>query len=177
MLPHALIDTLEFLEEELDEMFPGAGIKFPMDVEGAEYVFFPAVSDYLLEADSIDARLRPYAHFVAPQARLEELRLPADLKRRLNLLVRGSVEEGLLLYFQGGYGLGKQSTAEALSRELGQGLLVVDGEQLLQVKDIAFDTLVRLVIREARLCKAVLYWTGFEALLARLREAVAQKQE
>ena len=41
------------LEEELEEIYPGAGIKFPMDVEGAEYVFFPAVSDYLLEADTL----------------------------------------------------------------------------------------------------------------------------
>jgi Fe-S oxidoreductase len=28
-------------------------IKFPIDVEGAEYVFFPAVSDYLLEPDTL----------------------------------------------------------------------------------------------------------------------------
>jgi Fe-S oxidoreductase len=49
----ALQDTCEFLEEELEDIFPGAGIKFPIDVEGAEYVFFPAVSDYLLEADTL----------------------------------------------------------------------------------------------------------------------------
>lgn len=48
-----LKDTCEFLEEELDEIYPGAGIKFPIDVEGSEYVFFPAVSDYLLEADTL----------------------------------------------------------------------------------------------------------------------------
>ena len=47
-----LKDTCEFLEEELQEMF-GVEIKFPMDVEDAEYVFFPAVSDYLLEADTL----------------------------------------------------------------------------------------------------------------------------
>jgi len=48
-----LKDTCEFLEEELEEVYPGAGIKFPIDVEDAEYVFFPAVSDYLLEADTL----------------------------------------------------------------------------------------------------------------------------
>ncbi len=48
----ALVDTLEFLEEELEEMF-GIKIKFPVDQEEAEYVFFPAVSDYLLEADTL----------------------------------------------------------------------------------------------------------------------------
>ena len=46
-------DSCEFLEEELEEMFPDQKIKFPMDVEGSEYVFFPAVSDYLMEADTL----------------------------------------------------------------------------------------------------------------------------
>lgn len=48
----ALKDTCEFLEEELIENF-NLPAKFPMDVEGAEYVFFPAVSDYLLEPDTL----------------------------------------------------------------------------------------------------------------------------
>ena len=49
----ALRDTTEFLEEELEEVYPGAGIGFPIDVKDSEYVFFPAVSDYLLEADTL----------------------------------------------------------------------------------------------------------------------------
>ncbi len=49
----AMKDSCEFLEEELEEMFPDQEIKFPMDVEDAEYVFFPAVSDYLMEADTL----------------------------------------------------------------------------------------------------------------------------
>ena len=49
----AMKDTCEFLEEELEEVYPGAGIRFPIDVEGGEYVFFPAVSDYLLEPDTL----------------------------------------------------------------------------------------------------------------------------
>ncbi len=48
----ALLDTLEFLEEELQEA-TGASIKFPVDQEDVEYIFFPAVSDYLLEADTL----------------------------------------------------------------------------------------------------------------------------
>jgi Fe-S oxidoreductase len=46
----ALADTLEFLEEDLLET-KGLPIPFPLDQEEAEYVFFPAVSDYLLEPD------------------------------------------------------------------------------------------------------------------------------
>jgi Fe-S oxidoreductase len=48
----ALKDTCEFLEEEFRDIF-NVDVKFPIDVEGAEYVFFPAVSDYLLEPDTL----------------------------------------------------------------------------------------------------------------------------
>jgi len=48
----ALLDTCEFLEEDCaDEV--GLKIEFPVDREGTEYVFFPAVSDYLLEPDTL----------------------------------------------------------------------------------------------------------------------------
>jgi Fe-S oxidoreductase len=48
----ALRDTCEFLEEEFRDNY-GVDIKIPIDVDGAEYVFFPAVSDYLLEPDTL----------------------------------------------------------------------------------------------------------------------------
>jgi Fe-S oxidoreductase len=48
----ALKDTCEFLEEEFRDNFQ-VEVKFPIEVEGAEYVFFPAVSDYLLEPDTL----------------------------------------------------------------------------------------------------------------------------
>ncbi len=48
----ALMDTLEFLEEDMLEE-KGVDIKFPVDVEGADYVFFPAVSDFLMEAETL----------------------------------------------------------------------------------------------------------------------------
>lgn len=49
----ALKDTCEFLEEEFVDIYHVQDVKFPIDVEGAEYVFFPAVSDYLLEPDTL----------------------------------------------------------------------------------------------------------------------------
>ena len=48
----AMQDSLEFLEEELEEMFDKK-IKFPVDVENAEYIFFAPVSDYLMEAETL----------------------------------------------------------------------------------------------------------------------------
>ncbi len=49
----ALKDTCEFLEEEFQDIYNVNDLKFPIDVEDAEYLFFPAVSDYLLEADTL----------------------------------------------------------------------------------------------------------------------------
>ena len=48
----ALKDSLEFLEEELLEQ-TGVEIKFPLDVENADYIFFAPVSDYLMEAETL----------------------------------------------------------------------------------------------------------------------------
>jgi Fe-S oxidoreductase len=48
----ALKDTLEFLESDMLED-KSIRITFPLDVVGAEYVFFPAVSDFLMEAETL----------------------------------------------------------------------------------------------------------------------------
>jgi len=48
----ALLDGLEFLSEEMQEE-KGIEIPFPMDQEGAEYLFLPAVSDFIMEADTL----------------------------------------------------------------------------------------------------------------------------
>mgnify|MGYP006284919223 CR=1 FL=1 len=47
-----LADSIEFLEEEIYEEH-GVKVKFPVDVEGAEYVFFSPVSDWLMEAETL----------------------------------------------------------------------------------------------------------------------------
>ena len=48
----ALRDTCEFLEEDCRDTYK-MKVRFPIDEQGAEYVFFPAVSDYLLEPDTL----------------------------------------------------------------------------------------------------------------------------
>jgi Fe-S oxidoreductase len=48
----AMKDTCEFLEEDCADEH-NLRINFPIDQEGSEYVFFPAVSDYLLEPDTL----------------------------------------------------------------------------------------------------------------------------
>ena len=48
----ALLDSLEFLSEEMKGQL-GIDVPFPVDQEGAEYLFLPAVSDYIMEADTL----------------------------------------------------------------------------------------------------------------------------
>jgi Fe-S oxidoreductase len=48
----AFLDTVEFLGEELEESI-GVKLEFPIDKPDRDYVFFCAVSDYLMEPDTL----------------------------------------------------------------------------------------------------------------------------
>ena len=47
-----LLDILDFLSEEMEETL-GVDLEIPTDKEGRDYVFFCAVSDYLMEPDTL----------------------------------------------------------------------------------------------------------------------------
>lgn len=131
------------------------------------------IVNYLLDSDEIDSRLLQYGRHTVPQTRFEDILLPSDIKRRLMSLPRDkrTGDDGLIFYFQGPYGVGKQITAEAICRELGIGLLAVDGECLLNTEESSFDEMVHLAGREALLQNAAIYWNGFDVLLADDRRA------
>ncbi len=98
-----------------------------------------------------------------------QLETPARM-RAVSIFQTGPQElqlsnQGPVLYFQGPYGVGKQTTAAALCGEWGVDLLVLDGERLLNTQPANFNLLVRLAKREVQLLGAALYWEGFEALL------------
>ncbi|VAW33422.1 ATPase, AAA family [hydrothermal vent metagenome] len=119
---------------------------------------------YLLDGDEANGRLAPYLTLKKPTIELDNLLLPPHFAPRLTGLLQ---QENLILYFQGTYGVGKQTTAAALCQHIGQRLLVINGEQLLKsVKAEAFPNLVQLADREARLQGAALFWDGFDSLLA-----------
>ena len=131
------------------------------------------IARYLLNDDNAsddepDERLKAYATLEMPKASVDDLIFPAAFKAQLSELLAHAVAQGddLIMYCQGGYGLGKQSAAEACGRAMGAPLLVVDGKQLAALKADAFETLVRLIDREARLQAALIYWRDFDALLA-----------
>ncbi|MDL1973313.1 MAG: ATP-binding protein [Deltaproteobacteria bacterium] len=131
------------------------------------------VVNYLLGSDEIDTCLQTCARLSVPHTCLDDLFLPPDVKHRLVLLSQKKLvkDDGLIFYFQGPYGVGKQSTGEAVCRELGMGLLAVDGEHLLNVQGLDFSKAVRLTAREVLLQGAALYFKGFDGLLADDKQA------
>ncbi|MCB0061850.1 MAG: ATP-binding protein [Caldilineaceae bacterium] len=128
---------------------------------------------YLFDDDDIDLPLVPYVQRVIPQSAMADLLLPGEMKGRLRKLVRAShaSEQPVLFYFQGPYGVGKATVAAAVSNEIGMNLLIVDGEKLLEGDNLAFETGVRLLLREAHLQGALILWQGFDALLREERHA------
>lgn len=126
------------------------------------------VVDYLHGSDDIDANLAPYAQRVIMRHHLRDLILPEDLKDRLSIFVADARnnDQGMIFFLQGSYGVGKQSTGEALCNEVGLKLLTVNLGNLLKPEKFNFEMAVRLAAREAFLQKAVLYWSGFDVLLS-----------
>lgn len=125
------------------------------------------ITNYLLNFDEVDAHLLSYARHIKPKTQLHDLHLSADMKHHLRRLTqeKGVSGEGLIFYFQGSYGVGKQTTAEALCREQGIGVLIVDGKRLQNLDEVAFENTARLIAREALLQRSALYWDSFDSLL------------
>ena len=125
------------------------------------------VVNYLCGADELDEALVAHTRIHLPGRRLEDLVLPEEIKRRLRRLAKKKAihDQGLILYLQGPYGVGKQTTAEAVCHQLGLKLLVVKIDNLLKEKQVQFEKAVRLAIREALLQNAALYWQDFDSVL------------
>ncbi|MCA9961819.1 MAG: AAA family ATPase, partial [Anaerolineales bacterium] len=121
---------------------------------------------YLLDGDEPDGRLSDYVEIKTPTIDMDSLLLPPDFAPRLTSLARQHAN--LIFYFEGVYGVGKQTTANAICRELERSLLVVNGEHLLkQAKDEQFAQIVNLIDREARLQETAVFWEKFDLLLTK----------
>ncbi len=127
------------------------------------------ITSYLLGGDEIDARLQTFANLTRPGLKLEDVILPEDTENHLIQLVTHFKREPLICYFQGSYGVGKQTTAEAMCFELGVRLLSIDVDGMLAA-DIPLELAVPLIFREGRLQNAALYLENYNILLNEERE-------
>ena len=133
----------------------------------------PRVARFLLGDDGTDDRLQPYARVVTPAASQDELVFPEAFGEQLSRLtehartaVHAQPCAKLILYFEGPHGVGKRTAAAACCQTLGHVLLIVNGKRLAATNAEEFPALARLIDREARLQRALIYWEDFDALLA-----------
>ena len=129
------------------------------------------IVNFLLGVVALDQRIQSFSKLIYPQANLNEVPLPQDLKTRLISFTQAHLKElneqpnKLIYYFFGPYGSGKQSFAEAICGEFKVPLVVSDMENLL-TRELPFGDTIRLVFREALLQPAVIYLKGLHRLLA-----------
>jgi len=128
------------------------------------------ITDYLFGIDKVDFRLLPFTRLSRAKHRLEDVLLPDEIKSRLLKLAACFKKESMVIYFQGGKGVGKYTTADAICYELGIPLLVVDVNRMVKA-GISPETSVPLVFREGLLQNAALYLNGFDLLFNNDNEA------
>ncbi len=125
------------------------------------------IAEYLLGYDELDDRIRPYVTKVDPQRALDETRsMDSEVQRGLSKLARAmATSEQIIVHLKGPYGVGKQSTAEAVCHAQRLRLLVINLERLVSTGEGLNEKALILINREARLQGAALYWQGFDTLL------------
>jgi len=121
------------------------------------------IVSFLLDEATIDAQLTPFATWVHPKTTIKSLWLEPSVKGRLSDL-GATIEDhhrdsskGLLFYFNGPYGAGKRLAAEAIACRARFNLLTIDVRGLI-ASDVDPASTVNLILREARLKDAVIYW-------------------
>lgn len=126
------------------------------------------IVSYLLGSDEIDERIVPYSKYLKPKVNLDTLLLDEGLKSHLTRFLNTSMAAGKfsLFYFQGPYGVGKKDTAEAICNVLGLSVLSIDGLRLVDMQEVDFQFSLQLIVKEAMLINAAIYWTGFDELLS-----------
>lgn len=121
------------------------------------------IINFLLGYVEIDHRISNFSSLKIPERNFNDMGLPDQISRTLTQLIDRSPSMKIpLLYFQGPYGTGKKMTAEAISRELGLSLFLVDSKQLSKVESLES---LKIIIRDAKLHNSLLYLEGFDSFL------------
>jgi SpoVK/Ycf46/Vps4 family AAA+-type ATPase len=121
------------------------------------------IINFLLGFDELDMRIRDFCYMIKPKRSLDDLILPEGLKSKLLNMASwysGNKLSSKLL-FCGPSGSGKTSAAEAICKEIGIDLLIVNSKSLLEGR--LTDT-ADLIMREALLQNSALYLQAFDLL-------------
>lgn len=132
----------------------------------------PQVIHLLLQIKELDDRLTVCCEWVTPKIRFQDLPFPPAIAQALPVLLQDSWtdEQPLRLYFHGSDHTGKRRVAEAIAHFLKVPLILVNVVQLVRLKAEFVPTL-NVMLREAVLQNALLYFEGIEALQTSDQEA------
>ena len=125
------------------------------------------IAEYLLDSDEIDNEIEPIVKFIDPEIEIDELFLSDVYKSRLKNLIQkiDHNNSNFIIYLHGLSGIGKQTYAEAFCKAVGNNLLVAEIGDLVEYNYEDFTSSIRLILRESRLQKALIYWSNFDQLL------------
>jgi len=132
------------------------------------------IVQYLLGANGIDERIRPFAEFMDSGDAAEDDPLELNEETRQGMMsfaAAASESHPLVLQLQGAGAPDKLRMAQASCRYRNQRLLVADLERLAVESDIEFNRMIVLIRREARLGDAALFWKGAHSLNADQRRS------
>jgi hypothetical protein len=117
----------------------------------------------LLDQDGLNRRLASCYQMLGAMVSMDALSLSDEVKQALlSMVVRAATAlQPLRLYFSGPQGMGKRQAAEALASALGMPLLTMD---IVRARGTGFEPILRLIIREAWFCGALLYLDGLDTL-------------
>jgi AAA+ superfamily predicted ATPase len=139
------------------------------------------IVQYLLGADGVDARLRPWTDLVEPGQGLDALLLDDDRRRGLRALLSNATGSAApVVHLTGPAGVGRRSVAAALCHERGCKLIVMRTERLLAEPVTGLRASLSLLDREAQMQRAAvlldnvdaLQGDGQQAALGALRDAL-----
>ncbi|MFT7622763.1 MAG: SpoVK/Ycf46/Vps4 family AAA+-type ATPase [Myxococcota bacterium] len=166
---HHLI-SLDRHRIEMGDSFLNLGLRLP-----------PRMLGWLLGEDNLDESMRGFSKLLEPDETFDQVVLPAATRDSIRAMVHNHADylttlkdwklderigygRGIVLLFVGAPGTGKTMTAKAVASELGKRLLLVDPNQIYDVKRPVEDNLDEL-FREARLQNAVVFFDECEGLL------------
>jgi ATP-dependent 26S proteasome regulatory subunit len=122
------------------------------------------IINFLLGFNELDLRIRDFSYLIKPERTFDDLILSPDFKDKIMNISKkynGSKPSSKLL-FSGPSGCGKKMAAEAVCREAGVNLLVVDSKFFLAGRPI---NTAYLIMREALLQNSAIYFQDFDVPL------------